>query len=290
VTDSQDKADFTQPANLKDAVELTAKLVAGLAIVCYAFGLISTNLYLAKFGITDFSVLRPKCIVTGGWVLSVILISSAPFLITLYRQPPSLTKPNYQRVFIHIGRYLVASIIPWIVLVSFVYWTSQPFDLDRDYLSTASRHDWSQASVISFLFMIFGLILGGSAKSTVYAIRSKFIGPLLIVRAAALLISMLAIVSLFVYVIFPGLPSSLAGGEIEKVTLLTNEAHLSALQELGIMFNSSKKCPHLSDVVGLVYETDHNILIQRFKLPPTLLDRSLVDAIVRSNDFKCDGP
>jgi hypothetical protein len=288
VTDSQDKADFTQPANLKDAVELTAKLVAGLAIVCYAFGLISTNLYLAQFGITDFSVLRPKCIVTGSWVLSVILISSAPFMITWYKKPPSLTKRPYQRVFIYIGRYLVASIIPWIILVSFVYWTSQPFDAYRDHVWTPSRHDWSQALFNSLIFMIFGLILGGSGKSTVYAIRSKFIGPLLIVRAALLLISTLSIVGWFDVVIFPGVSVAFAGGQIEKVMLLTNEAHRSALEELGIPFNSSKKCPHLTEVVGLVYETDHNILIQRLELPPTLLDRSLIDAVVRSDDLDCN--
>jgi hypothetical protein len=132
-------------------------------------------------------------------------------------------------------------------------------DAYRDYTWTGVQTNWGQAFFNALLFLLLGLILGATIKSTVYAVHSNAFGPGLIVRATLLLITSLLLISWFDYCIFPGLPVSLAGGKIEKVMLLAEKSHRSAFEELRIPLNPSTSRPNLTDVVGLIYETEHGL-------------------------------
>jgi hypothetical protein len=276
-----------QATGLKDAIEFATKLVAGIAGVCYAVGLLATNLYLTEFGFTDFSVLRPKSVLTGGWVLGVLLTSSSPVFVAWYKNRNRPPENRVRRAWAYIRAYLIACLIPWIVLAWFIHVTNAPYDAKIDHLWRPAGSGWDQALFNALLFIILGLVLGVAVKSTVYASQSKLLGPGLIIRATVFLISSLLLVGWFDDCIFPGLPASLAGGKIEKVMLLADKSHRAAMEELRIPLNPSATCPDLTDVVGLIYETEHSLLIQRGDLPPTMLDRSLVSGIVHDSSLDC---
>jgi hypothetical protein len=56
------------------------KVSAVLVAMLYLLGLIISNESLAKLGLSDFSLIRIKCILTGIWSLCLILIGSIPTL------------------------------------------------------------------------------------------------------------------------------------------------------------------------------------------------------------------
>jgi len=62
-------------------VEQTTKSVGYVFGICYVIGLLVVNLYLQQFGISDFSVLRPKAVFTGAWVLFLIALLGLPTVI-----------------------------------------------------------------------------------------------------------------------------------------------------------------------------------------------------------------
>jgi len=271
----------------KDAFEFTTKLVAGIAGLCYAFGLLATNLYLMGFAFTDFSILRPRSVFTGGWVLAVFLLSSSPLLVAWYKNRDIATRGGLDRATKYAVAYFAAWPIPWIVLAWLIHVTFVPFDPYTDYQWHSIVGSWPRDCFNAFLFLVLGSILGFALQSTMYAYRTRLLGPLLIVRATVIVLVSLAIISWFDYCILPGISVSLAGAKIAKVMLLTDKSHRSAFEELRIPFNTSPSCPNLSDAVGLVYETEHSLLIQRAGLPPTILDRSHVVAIVHASSLEC---
>jgi hypothetical protein len=58
---------------------IIASVSIGVAIL-YAVGMLVTNEYLFAFGLTDFNLIRPKCIITGTWAILLLLACSGPAL------------------------------------------------------------------------------------------------------------------------------------------------------------------------------------------------------------------
>ncbi|MBZ5532688.1 MAG: hypothetical protein LAO20_14745 [Acidobacteriia bacterium] len=77
--DSPNKDPEAQPLSF-ETFERTAKVIAALAIGLYALGLLISNQYLRSLGISDFSTLRPKFILTGAWAFALFLTSASPAL------------------------------------------------------------------------------------------------------------------------------------------------------------------------------------------------------------------
>lgn len=172
-------------------------------------------------------------------------------------------------------------------MACFIKLMSPTYDSYTNYRWTHGETNWPQALFNSFIFIFLGLIIAMSGRAILRLLRSKSYGLGLIVFAGLVVVAALGLISWFDECILPGLPQSLAGARIEKVLLLANQSHRSAFVELSIPMTPGGKCPNLSDTVGLVYETEHALLIQRGDLPPIILDRSLVDAIVGGGQFEC---
>jgi hypothetical protein len=60
--------------------ESTAKTLSLAALLLYGIGLLVTNTFLAKYGISDFSIVKPQCLFTGSWSLLLLLLVSLPSL------------------------------------------------------------------------------------------------------------------------------------------------------------------------------------------------------------------
>jgi len=61
-------------------VQQLTKNLAISAAVLYAIGMLITNEYLFSLGITDFNLIRPKCIITGTWAVVLMLACCGPAL------------------------------------------------------------------------------------------------------------------------------------------------------------------------------------------------------------------
>ena len=55
-------------------LESIAKGSAGIGAFCYAVGFISTNIYLLRLGISDFSIVKPQSILTGLLIVVLLVI------------------------------------------------------------------------------------------------------------------------------------------------------------------------------------------------------------------------
>ena len=102
----------SHPPGFKDEVEFFTKLVVGITGVCYALGLLTTNLYLTRFGLTDFSVLRPKSVFTGAWVLAVLLIGSSPVFVAQHKSRNKSHENSVRHAWAYLRAYLIACRIP----------------------------------------------------------------------------------------------------------------------------------------------------------------------------------
>jgi hypothetical protein len=63
--------------------EKGAKVLAAFAFGLYVLGFLVSNQYLVLLGISDFSSLRPKFVLTGAWVFLLYLFSSLPGWVPL---------------------------------------------------------------------------------------------------------------------------------------------------------------------------------------------------------------
>jgi hypothetical protein len=59
-------------------IDSIARLVGGMAVICYGTGLIVVNIYLMRFGVSDFNLLRTRFIFTG--LLVVLMVTLATML------------------------------------------------------------------------------------------------------------------------------------------------------------------------------------------------------------------
>ncbi len=78
----------------------STKALASVGVVFYALGLLVANIYYSQFGIVDFSILKPQCILTGIWSLLFIACASSPsfaLLMALYN--PNRSKPKLRPFF-----------------------------------------------------------------------------------------------------------------------------------------------------------------------------------------------
>lgn len=56
-------------------IDKATKLIAFFTILFYIVGFITTNLYLQQFSFSDFSLLKPRFILTGGLVVTSIILN-----------------------------------------------------------------------------------------------------------------------------------------------------------------------------------------------------------------------
>jgi hypothetical protein len=59
-------------------VEAILKALSLIGLGLYVVGLLVVNAYFAKYGITDFALLKPQCLLTGAWSLLLIGVASLP--------------------------------------------------------------------------------------------------------------------------------------------------------------------------------------------------------------------
>jgi hypothetical protein len=69
---------------LSARLEATLKGLSLIGLLLYAIGLLVMNTYLAKYGITDFAILKPQCLLTGAWATLLLMFATFPALIFVH--------------------------------------------------------------------------------------------------------------------------------------------------------------------------------------------------------------
>ena len=69
-------------------LEPVAKGSAAIGVFCYAVGFIATNIYLLRIGISDFSIVKPKSILTGFLIVALLVVLSCfpVVLVSLFKK------------------------------------------------------------------------------------------------------------------------------------------------------------------------------------------------------------
>lgn len=66
-----------------EAIEKIIKAIVAIVALSYGLGMVVSNQYLISLGASDFSSVRPKYILTGGWVLLMMILAALPVLLPL---------------------------------------------------------------------------------------------------------------------------------------------------------------------------------------------------------------
>jgi hypothetical protein len=90
------KTDYTSLGEISTALEAMAKLGAVIIAMLYVVGLLISNEYLTTLGLTDFSLLRVKCVFTGAWAVPMIFVASLPALTLWIFEPFAEFRKRYK--------------------------------------------------------------------------------------------------------------------------------------------------------------------------------------------------
>src|SRR5580704_17406643 len=69
-----------KPSFLVGTLEPTVKIASLIGIGLYVIGLLVFNVFLAKYGITDFAALKPQCLFTGAWAVVLLMLAALPVI------------------------------------------------------------------------------------------------------------------------------------------------------------------------------------------------------------------
>lgn len=67
-------------ALVQQLADTVLKYLPLLGVTFYGLGLVVVNLYLVQFGVTDFSIFKPQCIITGIWAALLLVLAGFPAL------------------------------------------------------------------------------------------------------------------------------------------------------------------------------------------------------------------
>ena len=69
--------------SLLSQTEPFLKLLSLVSIFLYGLGLLVTNIFLSKYGTSDFTLLKPHCVFTRTWTLALLLFAAGPGIAAL---------------------------------------------------------------------------------------------------------------------------------------------------------------------------------------------------------------
>lgn len=215
----------------------------------YLSGIITLSLYLSKYGISSFSILRFQYITAGAWCIFPIVYSS---LYILYASLPIILLKNKYgttgngRMRIRHKILIVAYIIFAAYMAIYMYIGYIHIYIELPLITTILYFIQSVGSLLPFL-IIFWL------RKRVIA-RSK---PLLIYYA-----TITSIIFYFFYILFfakeiyPLIPAKIGGGEpIDVQFIVTKDSHIAET------IHGIDSLSHLTQPCKLIFTTDISYII-----------------------------
>jgi len=269
-----------------DTFEKISKVFVVFVAVLYGLGLLVTNQYLLSLGVSDFSSLKPKYVITGAWTLALMVIDCLPalFVFGLFRSKSSILKRFWLRITIGliggIGFALLARAFLYYVITLYPYLSS--------------------ASVLQTPNVLKGMVIGSSVLGfillfrivTTQQDRRSFWGMTSFVGLYGVLVLSTAIGTSE----YPRVPEAWGGGRPLHVSLVLNETGIKFWRVTGAVppDKDSMRTPEIE----VLYQNDHEMLISapcdlvgplpdgghRVEKRRIMLNKSLVDGILPKED------
>lgn len=269
-------------------VDTATKLIVCFTILFYIVGFITTNLYLQQFSFSDFSLLKPRFILTGSLVVASLILNflliSVGYSLFPHYSIKFLFKGN--KKFSELGNIFNALLLIVVPLIACFVFVSK---------SNANRLSFpnllSSSLYLYGINLILGLISVIPFLSTVIPRRKLFLpgrkpanlnlrdnytnlGFLLILY----IICGYVYLGLFTQVIYPKIPEQFGGGEPRQVRILFAKEQADTIKQNGIpTCNSDKLKSNWSKPVSLLFEgSEHYLLRLDNTRPPIQLRKTTV--------------
>ena len=286
--DSATSMQDTSAQPLAKTLEAATKASVIVLAILYGLGLLVTNEYLITLGVSDFTSVRPKYIVTGAWVLVIVAATFIPILFPLL-----------------IRESRVAEKIAAAFLGALVAWVSVFFVLRVLGIQSELREMWKPLT----------LLLGVS--SAIYF--QTWLFRKIIVIPAAISISAIVLLGCFGGItatfivakkIYPKVPEALGGGKPLSGRIILNKEAAEFWVEAGVEKSDppNKTDDTFDDTarsrsVKILYQDEHVMVIevQSTRVTPKLgvrgvvkstqtrtmlLNKSLVDGVIIDSTWK----
>ena len=272
-------------------IEQMVRSVAVVAGLFYVLGFLTTNAYLYRIGVSDFSLLRTRFILTGVLTLAPLALALvwgiyAALDFTVYGGEGGLSRNAYLWVFVDIA----APFVLYFLLFSFV--------AENDVYTSAR-----DAALLSAICALVVLALLGSLSLYHTSERrplshlayrghppdlgrfsERFGVPNAVVESMVFgvggVLLFLAYVGIFGHHFYPAIPEQIGGGRPRAVQLLIAASAVPAARELGL--DVSEEAP-LSPPLELLWEGEESYVV---RLPEprqravVQIARGLVDGVV----------
>jgi hypothetical protein len=236
-----------------DMIEKVTKAAVLVLAVSYGLGLIVTNQYLAPLGISDFSSLKPKYVLTGLWTLLLLALGSFPLTFKFIIPP----KAGAERYYVTIPVGLFMSILNIAIFLVFV------LGLD------ISKGAWPD-TVETFSYLIgggcFAAFYCRPVGQDVKTDRSVIFNWFMVI--VSLCVTLVPVTKGIAQGIYRHVPEALGGGEpIGACVMLKSEKGAAFWKQAGINpLKPEEDKLHLMDdrtkLVLIVYQDEKNILVE----------------------------
>ena len=279
------------PPASKLAVEQLIKSLAAITAVFYVVGFLTTNAYLYKLGVSDFSLLRTRFVLTG--VLTVIPLVLA-LVGGIYAAVDTAAFGGLGRTMSRASLWALADITVPFVLYFLLFW----FVADNDPVTSARDAALLSAicAVIVAAFLAALALFQRSGHRPVshlvyhrkavsyerftgwFGIPDGVVECLIFAVAGPLLL--FAYIGVFGDHFYPMIPEQIGGGRPRLVQLLVASDAVPAVRELGLDVTAEGP---VSPPVELLWEGEQSMIV-RLPAPRertvVQLSRGLVDGIV----------
>lgn len=271
-------------------VDTLAKSVAFFAIVFYIIGFLTTNLYLQQLGFSDFSLLKPRFILTGGLVVFSIALICLCVLLGSINLFNNFFKDISQETQEFIRQ--TKAVRPFLAPVALLMIVA-PLIILAGFLSVNNEElNFSQLILNSLKLYLSGLFLGLITLSpwiVKYVKKRRFTLEL---RDSYILVWIITVLLIYMYFsilylgifskeIYPKVPEQFGGGKPRKVRILFAKDQADMLKQSGIpTCGSDNTSSNWSKPVNILFEGSENYFLSLADgRPPIQILKKTVSAV-----------
>jgi hypothetical protein len=269
-------------------LELVTKSSVVVLALLYGLGLLVSNIYLISVGVSDFSSVKPKYILTGAWGLLFIVVGSLPVTT------PALLRFKIKSSTLEFLLKTVtgAALSAALMIAAYVLLSSAPPDLSM--LFPAIR---------LVLYSSFMVHIGRALVKRVIEARAARVTFTYIQIAVVLCLGTVSVADQIAHSLYGRIPEALGGGQPIAGRIILNKEGVEFWKEAGIEKSDPARIWEIFDdtprsrSARILYQDEHVMVIEVNETAPDLtipdpiikratsiktmiLSKSLVDAVI----------